>query len=522
MAEKEIVGGRGSGVRSRRSDFRPGGAIRSAIVIAAAVFSLGVLAAAPRPVKQPKKTATPGKTAVELVVLHARIVTMNDAFTVLEDGGLAVDGGKIVAVADSADVSGRYGARSTWDAGGSLVLPGLVNTHGHAAMVLLRGLADDLPLDRWLTEHIFPAEAKNVSPEFVYDGTLLAALEMIEGGTTTFADMYYFESDAARAVEKSGLRGVLGETFIDFPVPDHKDLPATIAYMKQFAARWKGHARITPAAAPHSPYTCSRETLLAARDLAHAENLPLLIHVAETRKELDDARKNWQQSPFLRLASVGFFDPAAGGKRVPIVAAHGVWMDDADMALAKQYGVSLSHNPESNMKLASGIADVPGWQRAGLVWGLGTDGAAGSNNDLSMFEAMDFAGKLAKVSKSDPTVLPARDLVAAATRGGAKTLGLDASIGSLEPGKRADFIAVRGRTAHNIPFQDPYSALVYSIKASDVTDVWVEGRRLLAGGKPTTLDASEILGKAVEWRRRVNLSLAPKAARVELGKEAFR
>lgn len=450
-----------------------------------------------------------GRAPADLLVLGGRVVTMDAAGTVIDDGGLAVSGGKIVAVGTASEISARYSGKAVFRAVGRIVMPGLVNTHGHAAMALLRGIADDLPLDRWLSEHIFPAEAKNVSPEFVYDGTLLASLEMIEGGTTTFADMYYFESDAARAVDRAGLRAVLGETFIDFPVPDHADLPATLAVMRAFVARWKGHSRIIPAAAPHAPYTCSKETLLAARDFALAEGIPLLIHVAETRKEQDDARKAWQQSPFLHLASIGFFDPGPGGRRVPIVAAHGVWMDDADVKIARDYGVALSHNPESNMKLASGVADVPGWEKAGLSWGLGTDGPAGSNNDLSMFEAMDFAGKLAKVSKMDPTVLPARVLVAAATRGGAKALGLAAKIGSLEAGKQADFIAVDATAAHAVPFDDPYSAIVYSLKASDVTDVWVDGRRLLDGRKPTTLDARAIREKAVAWRRRVDASLAP-------------
>ncbi|MEO8430042.1 MAG: amidohydrolase family protein [Acidobacteriota bacterium] len=460
-----------------------------------------------------KRAAAPASAAAarepaDLLVTGARLLTMDAAWRVVEDGALAVRDGRILAVGTSDELRSRYAAKTSWKAGGSLVLPGLVNTHGHAAMALLRGLADDLPLDRWLTDHIFPAEAKNVSPEFVYDGTLLASLEMIEGGTTTFADMYYFESEAARAVDLAGLRAVLGETFIDFPVPDHKDLPATLAVMKEFIGRWKGHPRIVPAAAPHSPYTCSKETLLAARDFALGQGIPLLIHVAETRKEIDDARRSWQQSPFLRLASIGFFDPAADGRRVPIVAAHGVWMDEADVAIARQYGVSLSHNPESNMKLASGIADVVAWQKAGLAWGLGTDGTAGSNNDLSMFEAMDFAGKLAKVSKMDPTVLPARDIVAAATRGGAAALGLAAKVGSLEPGKQADFIAVRVTAAHAVPFDDPYSALVYSLKASDVTDVWVDGRRLLAAGRPTTLDERAILEKAASWRRKIDASLS--------------
>ena len=447
------------------------------------------------------------KTSADLLVLNARVVTMDDAGTIHAPGGIAVSGSRIVAVGPSAEISRRYPASETIDAHGAILMPGLVNTHTHAAMDLLRGIADDLPLDRWLKEDIFPAEAKNVSPQFVYDGTLLACLEMVHGGTTSFADMYYFESDAARAVDKAGLRAVLGETFIDFPVPDHKDLTATLAYMETFAAKWKGHARIVPAAAPHAPYTCSKETLLAARDFAHRHSLPLLIHVAETRKELEDARAAWKRTPFGRLADVGFFDPSPSGERVPIVAAHGVWMDDADRELVRRYGVALSHNPESNMKLASGIADVPAWQHDGIVWGLGTDGSAGSNNDLSMFEAMDFAGKLAKVSKADPTVLPAPEIVRAATRGGATALGLGALVGSLEPGKRADFILVGTANPHVVPADDVYSALVYSAKASDVTDVWVEGRRLLARGKPATLDEPAILAAARRWRVRIRESL---------------
>jgi 5-methylthioadenosine/S-adenosylhomocysteine deaminase len=451
--------------------------------------------------------ATSKKDAADLLVVNARIVTMDEQFSLFDPGALAVRNGKILAVGPSADLAKRYAARATYDARGRIVLPGLVNTHTHAAMTLLRGLADDLTLDKWLTEHIFPAEGKNVSPKFVYDGTLLAALEMVEGGTTTFADMYYFESDAARAVDKAGLRAVLGETFIDFPVPDHKDLPATLAFMADYVKRWKNHPRITPAAAPHALYTNAKESLLAARDLALREGIPILIHVAETKKELEEARKNWQQSPVLRLASIGFFDPSTDGRHVPIVAAHGIWMDEKDRALVKQYGVALSHNPESNMKLASGIADVTAWQAEGLLWGLGTDGPAGSNNDLSMFEAMDFAGKLAKVSRDDPTVLPARVLVAAATRGGARALGLSEKIGSLEPGKQADFISVDVFNAHVEPFEDVYSALVYSVKASDVTDVWVDGRQLLKARRPTTLDEKAILDAAVSWRARIRQSL---------------
>ena len=451
------------------------------------------------------------REAVDFLLSGGTVVTVDEKFSVFSPGAVAVKDGKIVAVGPAADVIARYGALSRYDATGKIVMPGLVNTHTHAAMTLLRGLADDLPLDRWLTENIFPAEGKNVSPGFVYDGTLLAALEMIEGGTTAFADMYYFESDVARAVDKAGLRAVLGETFIDFPVPDHKDLAETLAFMANFAKKWKGHPRITPAAAPHSAYTCSKETLLAARDIAQKEGLPLLLHVAESPKELSDSREKKGKSPVAYLASIGFFDPPSSGTRLPIVGAHAIWMDAADRALVKQYGVALSHNPESNMKLASGIADVATWEKEGLLWGLGTDGPAGSNNDLSMFEAMDFAGKLAKVSTGDPTALPAREIVAAATREGARALGFGEKTGSLEPGKRADIVTVETRTAHEEPFEDVYSTLVYSSKASDVTDVWVDGKRLLANRRCRTLDEKAVLDAAVRWRKKVRESLAAPA-----------
>jgi 5-methylthioadenosine/S-adenosylhomocysteine deaminase len=456
--------------------------------------------------------AAPAKReAADLLITGGTVVTVDANFTIFSPGAMAVREGKIVAVGNAADVGARYSPKARYDATGKILLPGLVNTHTHAAMTLLRGIADDLPLDRWLTENIFPAEGKNVSPGFVYDGTLLAALEMIQGGTTAFADMYYFESDAARAVDKAGLRAVLGETFIDFPVPDHKDLPATLAYMTEFTKKWKGNPRITPAVAPHSGYTCSKETLLAARDLAQKEGLPILIHVAESPKELADARTKWGKSPVAYLASIGFFDPPASGPRLPIVGAHAIWMDAPDRALVKQYGVAVSHNPESNMKLASGIADVAAWEKDGLLWGIGTDGPAGSNNDLSMFEAMDFTGKLAKVSTSDPTVLPAREIVAAATREGARALGLGDMTGSLEAGKRADIVAVETRTAHEEPFEDVYSTLVYSAKTADVTDVWVDGKRLLANKRCTTLDEKAVLDAAVRWRKKVRGTLsAPK------------
>jgi 5-methylthioadenosine/S-adenosylhomocysteine deaminase len=453
------------------------------------------------------------RETVDLVLAAEVVLPMDEAGSIHRPGAVAIRGGKIVAVGPAADIRARYAGKAVEEPPSRLLMPGLINTHTHAAMTLLRGLADDLTLDAWLHDHIFPAEAKNVSAQFVYDGTRLAALEMIQGGTTCFADMYYFESEAARAVDEAGLRGVLGETFLDFPVPDHKDLAEALAYMSSYAKKWKGHARVVPAVAPHAVYTCSRETLIASRDFAHAHGLPLLIHISETRKELEDARTAWKKSPVAYLAEIGFFDPPSSGGRLPIIGAHGVWLEGPDRTLVKQYGVSLSHCPESNMKLSSGIAETASWAREGLIWSIGTDGPAGSNNDLSMFEAMDFTGKLAKVSTSDPTALPAATIVAAATREGARSLGLLATIGTLEPGKDADVISVSLAGAHVQPWEDPYSTLVYSAKASDVQDVWVAGRRLLKAGRPTTLDSATILKSARAWRERVRKSLAaPKAA----------
>ena len=454
--------------------------------------------------------AAPRKPA-DLLVVNARVVTVDAAMAVYDPGAVAVEHGAIVAVGPSRAIASRFAAKTTFDARGKILLPGLVNTHTHAAMTILRGLADDLPLDRWLREKIFPAEAKNVSAQFVYDGTLLAALEMIHGGTTAFADMYYFESEAARAVAKAGIRGVLGETWIDFPVPDHKDLAESVAVTEAFVRRWKGDARVVPAVAPHSAYTCSKETLLAARDFAVKNRVPILIHVAETRREGEDALAKWGNSPVAYLDGIGFFDGTGAGARVPVVAAHAVAVDVADRAILRARGVAVSHNPESNMKLASGIAPVTAMAAEGVLWALGTDGPAGSNNDLSLFEAMDFAGKLAKVATSDPTVLPARDLVIAATRSGAAALGLGDRIGSLEAGKRADLVAVDVANSHVEPFTDLYSTLVYSAKASDVTDVWVDGRRLLANRRPTTLDEPAILAAARRWRARVEASLVAPA-----------
>jgi 5-methylthioadenosine/S-adenosylhomocysteine deaminase len=356
-------------------------------------------------------------------------------------------------------------------------------------MVLYRGLADDLRLQEWLEKYIFPAEAKTVTREMVRAGTRLAALEMIQSGTTVYADMYYFEEEIARATKAAGMRGVLGQTIIQFPVPDAKTpqegLARTEAFLKEFAH----DDLIVAAVAPHSPYTLDSKTLLASRALAAKYGAPVLIHVAETEVELGTSKKNHNgMSPVGYLQSIAFFGPRT-------VINHGVWVDAADMKILRGHQVAVSHNPESNMKLASGIAPVTEYLANGVTVGLGTDGAA-SNNDLDMFEAMRFAALLHKVKTGDPRAVPASAALDMATIDGARALGLEKQIGSLEAGKRADLVIVSTASARLTPIYDPVSHLVYAVHGEDVRTVMVNGRVLMRDRKMLTLDEPAVLAEA--------------------------
>ena len=324
-------------------------------------------------------------SSIDTLVIAAHVLTMDGTDRVFSPGAVAISKGGIVAVGTPSELLSLYSPKQRIARPHAVVLPGLINTHTHAAMSLFRGIADDLPLMEWLTKFIFPAEAKNVSPAFVKAGTTLACLEMIRSGTTTFADMYYFESDVAEAVNACGLRAVLGETWIDFPVPDHKDLAESITVTRAFLEKWNGHPRVVAAVAPHAPYTNAKESLLAARDLALEFKAPLLIHLSETKDEQKQILEKYGMTPAKWLDSIGFLGPN-------VLAAHGVWCDADDLRLLAERHVGLAHNPESNMKLASGILNVVAARKAGVAVGLGTDGVAGSNNDHDMWEAMDFAG----------------------------------------------------------------------------------------------------------------------------------
>jgi 5-methylthioadenosine/S-adenosylhomocysteine deaminase len=444
----------------------------------------------------------PARRAVSLIVTNAIVVTMDGASRVLPAGAVAIDGRDIVAVDTAATIAQGFEGRETIDAGGQVVMPGLINTHTHAPMVLYRGLADDLALMDWLQKYIFPGEAKTVSPEFVRAGTRLAALEMIQSGTTTYTDMYYYEEEIARATREAGLRGVLGQTIIQFPVPDAKTPQEGLARAERFIKEFASDELITPAVAPHAMYTLDRTMLTAIRAMADREHAQVIIHLAETQDEVRTARQKYKLTPTAFLESIGFWGPKT-------IAAHAVWVTPADIEILARRHVGISHNPESNMKLASGTAPVTAMRTAGIPVGLGTDGAA-SNNDLDMFEAMRQAAFLHKLVTRDPRAIPAPVALRMATIDGARALGMESAIGSLEPGKRADLIVVSMSAARQTPMYDPLSHLVYVTRGDDVRTTIVNGKVLMRDRQMLTLDERAVLAEARQWTARVRDAVAAK------------
>jgi 5-methylthioadenosine/S-adenosylhomocysteine deaminase len=438
-----------------------------------------------------------------VVLAGATIVTMDSDSRIIQNGLLIVDGTDIRYVGpNTKDALAKFAPHpaSTIELQDKLILPGLINAHTHAAMTLLRGIRNDSNLDDWLTHYIFPAEAKNVNEEFVRWGTRLAAAEMIRSGTTTFTDMYYFPDTVATEAKKAGLRAIVGSTFIDFPAPDNKTNADMLANGEKFIQKWKADPLITPAVAPHSMYTNSAKTLQDSAALARKYDVPILIHVAETEKELDDSLAKHQMSPVAYLNSLGILGP-------DVVAAHCVHVNADDRKLLAQTHTGCAHNPSSNMMLASGVAPVRELREAGVAVGLGTDGPAGSNNDLDMMEEMDLAAKLAKIYKGDPQALSAKDALQMATLDGARALHMEKQIGSLEAGKRADLIVLDLDVPNAVPLYDVYAQIVYSLKASDVTDVMVNGKFLYRDRKLLTLNQPEILQNARELGKKVQESL---------------
>jgi 5-methylthioadenosine/S-adenosylhomocysteine deaminase len=438
--------------------------------------------------------------AVDAIYTARYVLTMDPSRRLIDNGAVAVRGERIVEVGPTAEINRKYTAKQRFERPGDILMPGLINTHTHAAMSLFRGLADDLRLQEWLEKYIFPAEAKNVDADFVTWGTRLACLEMMLSGTTTYVDMYYFEEQVAEATKEAGMRGVLGETIINFKDPDSATPQDALRYTEKFIQRFKNDPLIVPAVAPHAVFTNSDESLKAARALANKYGVPFVIHLSETRMENVDTLASRYMTPTQLLNSLGALDG-------PTIAAHGVWLNDDDIAILKAHHTGIAHNPSSNMKLASGIAPVVKLLETGIPVGLGTDGPAGSNNDFDLMEDMNLAADLQKVATMNPQALPAQQAVEMATIMGAKVACLDREIGSLEAGKRADFITIRLDRPHAVPLYNVYSQIVYALKGSDVRDVVVNGRNIVRDGRSLTLNESQIIAKAVEYGTRVSRSL---------------
>jgi len=449
--------------------------------------------------RAPARTSPP-REKIDLLVSGGTLVTMDAQRRVLDDGAVAVRGDSILAIGPRAELEARYLPVRRISAKGKLVLPGLINGHTHVPMALFRGIKDDVPLQEWLEKYIFPAEAGNVKEEFVTWGTRLGLLEMIRSGTTTYADMYYFEDAIARETKAAGMRGVLGESILDFPVPDNKTHEQALAYVEKFLQHWKGDTLIRAAVAPHSIYTCSEKTLRESATLARKYRAPILIHVSETKREVDESRAKHGVSPPQYLDQLGVLGP-------DVLAAHCVWLDAADMSLLAQRHVGCVHNPSSNMMLASGVAHVLEMRAAGVRLGLGTDSSA-ANDDVNLMEEIDLASKLQKITRMDPQALGARGALEMATIEGARALHMEGEIGSLEAGKKADLILLGLSAPHAVPLYDIYGQIAYALKANDVETVVIAGRTVMVNRRMLTLNEPEIIAKAREYGARVKHSLA--------------
>jgi 5-methylthioadenosine/S-adenosylhomocysteine deaminase len=434
-------------------------------------------------------------------IIHARyVVTMDSKHRVVSPGAVAVQGDHIVAIGSPGEVSDRYTSKHVIERPNAALIPGMIDTHTHAPMSLMRALADDKKLDDWLMHYIFPAESKNVTPDFVRWGTRLACLEMIRAGITTYTDMYYFEEVEAETAKQAGVRGVLGQTVIGFPAPDYKNWHEALEATEKFMQKYAHDDLITPAVAPHSIYTTPDEALVASHELAVKYREPLLIHLSETQKERDDSLTKRNLTPTQVLEKLGVLD----GR---VVAAHGVWQDNNDFEILLKHGTGVAHCPSSNTKLASGVAHVVDMLNLGVAVGLGTDGFAGSNDSADLIREMDLAAKLQKVTKMDPTVLPAEQAFEMATMGGARVLGMQRDIGSIEEGKKADLVTMTLGETTAYPLYNLYSHFVYSAKSGDVQDVFINGKPVMLERVVSTLNAPEIYKKAEEYGKQISASV---------------
>ena len=437
---------------------------------------------------------------IDLIVRGDHVVTMDASGTIIEGGAVAIDDGIILAVDTAANIDAEFSAVETLDGANRIVMPGLVNGHSHAAMTLLRGVADDLALMDWLQNYIFPAEVEFVDAEFVRIGTELACWEMIRGGTTTFVDMYYYPDTIAEVVESCGMRALISATVIGQRSPDAEGADDSITKGRAFVERWQGRSsRITPIFGPHANYTLDAGQLAATRAAALELGAPVSIHVSESPYELQYSQDTYGMTSILLYDSIDFFD-------VPTIAAHVVWPTQEEIAILAKRKVGVIHNPTSNMKIASGISPVTEMLEAGVRVGLGTDGAA-SNNDLDMWEEMRLAAFLQKVDRMDPTALPATTVLSMATSGGATAIGLGDTVGSLEPGKRADLIQVALDDVHHVPTYDVISHLVYVSDEQDVASVVVDGKVLMNERSMLTIDTDRVRAEATALAAKIQAAL---------------
>jgi len=437
---------------------------------------------------------------IDLIVRGDHIVSMDPAGTIIQDGAIAIDQGLIIAIGSAADIEAKYSAVETLDGDNRVVMPGLVNGHSHAAMTLLRGVADDLALMDWLQNYIFPAEVEFVDAEFVRIGTELACWEMIRGGTTTFVDMYYFPDTIAEVVDSCGMRAMISATVIDQRSPDAENADDSINKGVGFVKRWQGrNSRISPIFGPHANYTMNAEQLAATRAAAMALGVSISIHVSESPYELQYSQDTYGMPSIEMYESIGFFEG-------PTIAAHVVWPTKEEIPILAERKVGVIHNPTSNMKIASGISPVTEMLDAGVRVGLGTDGAA-SNNDLDMWEEMRLASFLQKVDRMDPEVMPAATVLGMATSGGATAIGLGDKIGSLEVGKRAVLIQVAFEDVHHVPTFNVISHLVFVSDEQDVASVVVDGNVLMREREMLTIDTVRVTTEATALAAQIHAAL---------------
>ncbi len=437
---------------------------------------------------------------VDWIVSARYVITMDSQHRIVENGAVALKGSHIAAVDTAAAIAREFTADHTLDKGNAVLAPGLIDTHTHAPMSLFRAIADDRRLEDWLHNFIFPAEVFNVSADFVRWGTRLACTEMVLAGITTYTDMYYFEDAEAEAAKEVGVRGVLGQTVIGFPAPDYKTWQEAIHGTERFIQRFRNDDLIVPAVAPHAIYTTPNEALIACHQLAVKYRVPLTIHLAETSTERDESLTKRHLTPTQALEQLGVLD----GR---VIAAHSIWLDDNDLQILKRHNTGVAHCPSSNMKLADGVAHVTAMLKDGIHVGLGNDGFAGSNDSADLLREIGLAAKLQKVTLMDPTVLPAEQAFEMATIGGARVLGMEREIGSLEPGKRADLFALSLGHPDTVPMYNIYSVLAYAAHAGDVEDVFINGRQIVSDRRVLTVDQGQVFTKANAYKEQILKSL---------------